>query len=227
VSVDALTLDALIDRICSMLARAEGCPRASGLGIALEVAQVSHKLIQDLIAVVEKCFTKHGVTPVCNAEESAQLSSAPRGGRQPDRHLLLLQTSAGSSSSRKRCARHTMSIAVRVRVSAVCARASCLLHAAYTAYHLPPTICCLPLTSHRLPPTPCAYHLPPAACRLPPAPAHAAWAAYVPPTTCIVHTSMYPYRHAVLRFFPFCPHTPLSPAGPLRRRDPRRRQQQR
>ena len=43
-----------------MLARAEGCPRASGLGTALKVAQVSHKLIQDLIAAVEKCFTKHG-----------------------------------------------------------------------------------------------------------------------------------------------------------------------
>ena len=43
-----------------MLARAEGCPRASGLGTALKVAQVSHKLIQDLIAAEEKCFTKHG-----------------------------------------------------------------------------------------------------------------------------------------------------------------------
>ena len=54
----------------------------------------------------------------------------------------------------------------------VCTCASCLLHAAYTAYRLPPTICCLPLTARRLPPTaytPTTYRMPPTACHLPPA----------------------------------------------------------
>ena len=121
-------------------------------------------------------------------EESAQLSSAPRGGRQPDRHLLPLRTSAGSSSSRKRCARLTMSIAVCVRVSAVqyahvppacsCCSAALLLTPPTTyrllsaAYRLRPAGC-------RLLPTPTTYRLPPAACAC--ACRLCSCAAYVPP----------------------------------------------
>jgi len=112
-----------------------------------------------------------------------------------------------------------MSIAVCVRVSRQYSMRMCLLPALCrlhllppTAYPLPPTVCCLPLTAavcrqlptlatYRLPPTryrllsavyrlrpPSAancLHLPPTACRLPPAPAHTACAAYVPPTACI------------------------------------------
>ena len=37
----------------------------------------------------------------CSAEESAQLSSKPRGGQQPDRHLLRRESSSAPSSSRK------------------------------------------------------------------------------------------------------------------------------
>ena len=40
----------------------------------------------------------------CSAEESAQLSSKPRRGQQPDRHLLRRESSSAPSSSRKqRC----------------------------------------------------------------------------------------------------------------------------
>jgi hypothetical protein len=106
----------------------------------------------------------------CNAEESAQLSSAPRGGRQPDRHLLLLQTSAGSSSSRKRCARHTMSIAVCVRVSAVqyahVPPAYCMPLTPPTTYRLLSAVYRLRPAGCRLLPAPTTYRLPPAACRL-------------------------------------------------------------
>ena len=51
----------------------------------------------------------------------------------------------------------------------------CLLPAACRLHRLPrlpPTICCLPLTARRLPPTaytPTAYRMPPTACHLPPA----------------------------------------------------------
>ena len=131
----------------------------------------------------------------CNAEESAQLSSAPRGGRQPDRHLLLLQTSAGSSSSRKRCARHTMSIAVCVRVSRQYSMRMCLLPALCrlhllppTAYPLPLTVCCLPLTAAvcRQLPTLATYRLPPATCAC-------AYRLCCICTAYRLHTFMYPF----------------------------------
>ena len=125
--------------------------------------------------------------------------SAPRGGRQPDRHLLLLRTSAGSSSSRKRCARHTMSIAVCVRVSRQYSMRMCLLpapccSAAYTAYRPPPTAYCLLSTAYGPPSDAYCLRLSPTACRLPPAHAHvhAACAAYVPP---VLHSA---YVHVPL-----------------------------
>lgn len=55
-----LTIEALKVRVLLMLAAPQGGPIASGLRSLVARANITHQLIADIVAAVEKAFTEHG-----------------------------------------------------------------------------------------------------------------------------------------------------------------------
>jgi alkylated DNA nucleotide flippase Atl1 len=92
-----------------MLAAAGGGPIASGVGVILARANISHQLISDVVTAVEKAFSEHGERalrencgpPVARRCASGTVKPAPGGQLTP---WMRVASSSSSASSTSRCA---------------------------------------------------------------------------------------------------------------------------